>query len=98
VFTGLTPLFGTHSKEEGEIGFRTDGIVFLFHFGDIGSPSESIACMPALGCAVYRGVNADCNSPRTYGKGSRQCRVCAHQAGLIRLVQFLYPFPAAAST
>ncbi|GFZ43149.1 40S ribosomal protein S29 [Saitozyma sp. JCM 24511] len=22
--------------------------------------------------------------PRTYGKGSRQCRVCAHQAGLIR--------------
>ena len=23
-------------------------------------------------------------SPRTYGKGSRQCRVCAHQAGLIR--------------
>ncbi|KAJ2727043.1 40S ribosomal protein S29 [Coemansia sp. Benny D115] len=21
---------------------------------------------------------------RTYGKGSRQCRVCAHQAGLIR--------------
>lgn len=24
------------------------------------------------------------NSPRTYGKGSRQCRVCAHRAGLIR--------------
>lgn len=23
-------------------------------------------------------------SPRTYGKGSRQCRVCAHRAGLIR--------------
>ena len=23
-------------------------------------------------------------SPRNYGKGSRQCRVCAHQAGLIR--------------
>ncbi|KAI7834171.1 ribosomal protein S14p/S29e-domain-containing protein [Kickxella alabastrina] len=22
--------------------------------------------------------------PRRYGKGSRQCRVCAHQAGLIR--------------
>ncbi|KAK9446720.1 40S ribosomal protein uS14 [Limtongia smithiae] len=22
--------------------------------------------------------------PRTYGKGSRQCRVCAHTAGLIR--------------
>ncbi|EEH38080.2 hypothetical protein PAAG_01001 [Paracoccidioides lutzii Pb01] len=22
--------------------------------------------------------------PRTYGKGSRQCRVCAHKAGLIR--------------
>ncbi|WVQ70990.1 40S ribosomal protein S29 [Cryptococcus sp. DSM 104548] len=22
--------------------------------------------------------------PRTYGKGSRQCRLCAHQAGLIR--------------
>ncbi|KAI8827200.1 ribosomal protein S14p/S29e-domain-containing protein [Fimicolochytrium jonesii] len=22
--------------------------------------------------------------PRKYGKGSRQCRVCAHQAGLIR--------------
>ncbi|WVQ62348.1 40S ribosomal protein S29 [Kwoniella botswanensis] len=22
--------------------------------------------------------------PRNYGKGSRQCRVCAHQAGLIR--------------
>lgn len=22
--------------------------------------------------------------PRTFGKGSRQCRVCAHQAGLIR--------------
>ncbi|KAK6526830.1 40S ribosomal protein S29 [Arthrobotrys megalospora] len=22
--------------------------------------------------------------PRTYGKGSRACRVCAHQAGLIR--------------
>ncbi|KAF3209124.1 40S ribosomal protein S29 [Orbilia oligospora] len=22
--------------------------------------------------------------PRTYGKGSRSCRVCAHQAGLIR--------------
>ncbi|ORZ26015.1 40S ribosomal protein S29 [Absidia repens] len=22
--------------------------------------------------------------PKTYGKGSRQCRVCAHQAGLIR--------------
>jgi small subunit ribosomal protein S29e len=24
------------------------------------------------------------SSPRTYGKGSRQCRVCAHRAGLIR--------------
>lgn len=23
-------------------------------------------------------------SPRNYGKGSRQCRLCAHQAGLIR--------------
>ncbi|KAK9453666.1 ribosomal protein S14 [Dipodascopsis uninucleata] len=22
--------------------------------------------------------------PRTYGKGSRSCRVCAHKAGLIR--------------
>ncbi|KAL7423157.1 40S ribosomal protein S29 [Cryptotrichosporon argae] len=22
--------------------------------------------------------------PRNFGKGSRQCRVCAHQAGLIR--------------
>ncbi|KAH9043967.1 hypothetical protein EDB85DRAFT_1855042 [Lactarius pseudohatsudake] len=22
--------------------------------------------------------------PRKYGKGSRQCRLCAHQAGLIR--------------
>ncbi|KAJ1819154.1 40S ribosomal protein S29 [Coemansia aciculifera] len=22
--------------------------------------------------------------PRRYGKGSRQCRVCTHQAGLIR--------------
>ncbi|KAF2748403.1 hypothetical protein M011DRAFT_400804 [Sporormia fimetaria CBS 119925] len=22
--------------------------------------------------------------PRTYGKGSRECRVCTHQAGLIR--------------
>ncbi|KAF7724822.1 40S ribosomal protein S29 [Apophysomyces ossiformis] len=22
--------------------------------------------------------------PRQYGKGSRQCRVCAHRAGLIR--------------
>ncbi|TPX69137.1 hypothetical protein SpCBS45565_g02679 [Spizellomyces sp. 'palustris'] len=22
--------------------------------------------------------------PRKYGKGSRQCRVCSHQAGLIR--------------
>ncbi|EEA24732.1 40S ribosomal protein S29 [Talaromyces marneffei ATCC 18224] len=22
--------------------------------------------------------------PRTYGKGSRECRVCAHKAGLIR--------------
>ncbi|KID74475.1 40S ribosomal protein S29, partial [Metarhizium brunneum ARSEF 3297] len=22
--------------------------------------------------------------PREFGKGSRQCRVCAHQAGLIR--------------
>ncbi|KAK6512121.1 40S ribosomal protein S29 [Arthrobotrys musiformis] len=22
--------------------------------------------------------------PRTYGKGARACRVCAHQAGLIR--------------
>ncbi|KAJ5082910.1 hypothetical protein N7532_011953 [Penicillium argentinense] len=22
--------------------------------------------------------------PRKYGKGSRQCRVCAHRAGLIR--------------
>ncbi|EEQ34527.1 40S ribosomal protein S29 [Microsporum canis CBS 113480] len=22
--------------------------------------------------------------PRTYGKGSRQCRACAHQAGIIR--------------
>ncbi|KAB5545699.1 ribosomal protein S14 [Coniochaeta sp. 2T2.1] len=22
--------------------------------------------------------------PKTYGKGSRACRVCAHQAGLIR--------------
>ncbi|KAI9881156.1 MAG: 40S ribosomal protein S29 [Pleopsidium flavum] len=22
--------------------------------------------------------------PRSYGKGSRQCRACAHQAGLIR--------------
>ncbi|KAI8848400.1 40S ribosomal protein S29 [Chytridium lagenaria] len=22
--------------------------------------------------------------PRNYGKGSRSCRVCAHQAGLIR--------------
>ncbi|KAI9777833.1 MAG: 40S ribosomal protein S29 [Geoglossum umbratile] len=22
--------------------------------------------------------------PRTYGKGSRQCRVCTHKAGLIR--------------
>ncbi|CAO3642083.1 unnamed protein product [Cunninghamella echinulata] len=22
--------------------------------------------------------------PKTYGKGSRQCRVCAHRAGLIR--------------
>ncbi|KAK9321188.1 ribosomal protein S14 [Lipomyces orientalis] len=22
--------------------------------------------------------------PRKYGKGARQCRVCAHQAGLIR--------------
>ncbi|KAF2705925.1 hypothetical protein K504DRAFT_484261 [Pleomassaria siparia CBS 279.74] len=22
--------------------------------------------------------------PRTYGKGSRQCRVCTHPAGLIR--------------
>ncbi|XAO23337.1 40S ribosomal protein S29 [Cryptococcus bacillisporus CA1280] len=22
--------------------------------------------------------------PRNYGKGSRQCRLCAHQAGLIR--------------
>ncbi|KAL4944864.1 hypothetical protein BDV06DRAFT_209967 [Aspergillus oleicola] len=22
--------------------------------------------------------------PRTYGKGSRQCRVCSHRAGLIR--------------
>ncbi|CAE6520570.1 unnamed protein product, partial [Rhizoctonia solani] len=22
--------------------------------------------------------------PRKYGKGSRECRVCAHQAGLIR--------------
>ncbi|KAF3930665.1 hypothetical protein ABW19_dt0207343 [Dactylella cylindrospora] len=22
--------------------------------------------------------------PRTFGKGSRSCRVCAHQAGLIR--------------
>ncbi|KAJ3328668.1 40S ribosomal protein S29 [Gonapodya sp. JEL0774] len=22
--------------------------------------------------------------PKKYGKGSRQCRVCAHQAGLIR--------------
>ncbi|KAK9462193.1 40S ribosomal protein uS14 [Lipomyces oligophaga] len=22
--------------------------------------------------------------PRTYGKGSRQCRVCAHSAGIIR--------------
>ena len=23
-------------------------------------------------------------SPREYGKGSRQCRVCAHRSGLIR--------------
>ncbi|ELR05620.1 30S ribosomal protein S14p/S29e [Pseudogymnoascus destructans 20631-21] len=22
--------------------------------------------------------------PRTYGKGSRQCRICTHKAGLIR--------------
>ncbi|KAI7897687.1 40S ribosomal protein S29 [Cokeromyces recurvatus] len=22
--------------------------------------------------------------PKSYGKGSRQCRVCAHRAGLIR--------------
>ncbi|EIE78445.1 40S ribosomal protein S29 [Rhizopus delemar RA 99-880] len=22
--------------------------------------------------------------PKTFGKGSRQCRVCAHRAGLIR--------------
>ncbi|TFK57685.1 40S ribosomal protein S29 [Heliocybe sulcata] len=22
--------------------------------------------------------------PRKYGKGSRQCRLCAHQAGIIR--------------
>ncbi|ATZ52325.1 putative 40s ribosomal protein [Botrytis fragariae] len=22
--------------------------------------------------------------PRTYGKGSRECRVCTHKAGLIR--------------
>ncbi|KAL2828965.1 hypothetical protein ASPVEDRAFT_42086 [Aspergillus versicolor CBS 583.65] len=22
--------------------------------------------------------------PRSYGKGSRQCRVCSHRAGLIR--------------
>ena len=33
-------------------------------------------------------------SPRTYGKGSRQCRVCAHQAGLIRYVLYLPLFAA----
>ncbi|WOO84821.1 40S ribosomal protein S29 [Vanrija pseudolonga] len=27
---------------------------------------------------------SSCTPPRNYGKGSRQCRVCAHQAGLIR--------------
>lgn len=29
-------------------------------------------------------IAADSSSPREFGKGSRQCRVCAHQAGLIR--------------
>ncbi|KAJ3138206.1 40S ribosomal protein S29 [Physocladia obscura] len=35
--------------------------------------------------SVYEAHSAVWNShPKNYGKGSRACRVCAHQAGLIR--------------
>ncbi|CEN59643.1 hypothetical protein ASPCAL02087 [Aspergillus calidoustus] len=31
--------------------------------------------------------------PRKYGKGSRQCRVCSHRAGLIRKYGVCEPIP-----
>jgi hypothetical protein len=56
------------------------------------APSRMIAPLPSLSQSLSRGPencvllahNVLTPSPRNYGKGSRQCRVCAHQAGLVR--------------
>ncbi|TXT13080.1 hypothetical protein VHUM_01481 [Vanrija humicola] len=51
------------------------------------SPSCSLCArsLPDPRCRICCArPNLTSPSPRNYGKGSRQCRVCAHQAGLIR--------------
>lgn len=50
-------------------------VVSCFFFGG-GPPYQFEVKLRARTDVLY--------SPRNYGKGSRQCRLCAHQAGLIR--------------
>ncbi|WVQ85354.1 40S ribosomal protein S29 [Cryptococcus sp. DSM 104549] len=89
-FTAAAETLGAENRDRRQDGhgLRVSGRVWVAGqaVGGIRGAVEGVdlALLGAFGGAAQAPLTPLGIAPRNYGKGSRQCRVCAHQAGLIR--------------
>ncbi|GHJ88731.1 hypothetical protein NliqN6_5133 [Naganishia liquefaciens] len=77
----------SHCAVEATLAWQDDGIIISivdFTRSNVLVKPSSSSFLEPLQLVKMAHSNVWFSHPRNYGKGSRQCRVCAHQAGIIR--------------